>query len=49
MAGVRFPVTEVIFLPLEWEGEVVRIENWSELAKVAEFDPTYLCLDREPR
>jgi CRP-like cAMP-binding protein len=32
-----------------WEGMRVHIENWDGLVKIAEFDPTYLCLQSEPR
>jgi len=32
-----------------WEGMRVHVESWDGLVKIAEFDPTYLCLNREPR
>ncbi len=32
-----------------WRGESVTIEDWDGLARVAEFDPTYLNLENEPR
>ncbi|MFC1458462.1 Crp/Fnr family transcriptional regulator [Microvirga arabica] len=32
-----------------WRGETVTIEDWVRLQEVAEFDPTFLNLEREPR
>lgn len=32
-----------------WRGESVTIEDWEGLRRVADFDPTYLNLEREPR
>jgi DNA-binding transcriptional regulator LsrR (DeoR family) len=32
-----------------WQGRGVSIHDWSSLAEVAEFDPTYLNLFPEPR
>jgi CRP-like cAMP-binding protein len=32
-----------------WRGEIVTIEDWTRLQEVAEFDPTFLVLEREPR
>lgn len=32
-----------------WRGETVIIEDWPRLLQIAEFDPTFLCLEREPR
>jgi CRP-like cAMP-binding protein len=32
-----------------WQGQSVRVLDWSRLKAVAEFDPTYLHLEREPR
>lgn len=34
---------------ISWQGQAVRILDWDRLAKIAEFDPTYLHLDPEPR
>ncbi len=34
---------------IKWEGDVIRIENWRQLTRLAEFDDTYLCLYKEPR
>lgn len=34
---------------VEWQGGVVRILDFEALAELAEFDPTYLSLRREPR
>lgn len=34
---------------ISWTGQAVRILDWERLADVAEFDPTYLHLDAEPR
>ena len=34
---------------ISWQGQSVRILDWDRLARVAEFDPTYLHLDAEPR
>ena len=32
-----------------WKSDLVVIEDWAGLVEAAEFDPTYLSLDREPR
>jgi hypothetical protein len=32
-----------------WRGDTVTIEDWPRLQEIAEYDPTYLILDREPR
>ncbi|MFD0461838.1 helix-turn-helix domain-containing protein [Microvirga aerilata] len=32
-----------------WRGETVIIEDWPRLQQIAEFDPTFLCLESEPR
>ena len=32
-----------------WRGETVAIEDWPRLREVAEFNPTFLCLEQEPR
>ena len=34
---------------IRWEGDMVTIDNWAQLARLAEFDDTYLCLNSEPR
>ena len=34
---------------ITWQGETVTILEWERLTKVADFDPTYLYLEREPR
>jgi CRP-like cAMP-binding protein len=34
---------------ITWRGETVVIEDWPRLKETAEFDPTFLCLEREPR
>jgi CRP-like cAMP-binding protein len=34
---------------VKWEGDLVRIEDWDKLTELAEFDDTYLCLEKEPR
>ena len=34
---------------LEWKGPKVRIPNLKGLCELAEFDPTYLSLMKEPR
>jgi CRP-like cAMP-binding protein len=34
---------------VEWSSEMVTITDWDGLIKVAEFDPTYLSLQNEPR
>lgn len=34
---------------IRWDGEKLQIEDWERLVRVAEFDPGYLCLDKEPR
>jgi CRP-like cAMP-binding protein len=34
---------------ITWRGETVVIEDWPRLQEAAEFDPTFLCLEREPR
>lgn len=33
---------------ISWSGGRIEILNWSRLAEIAEFDPTYLRLQREP-
>ena len=32
-----------------WSEQRIVIEDWARLQKVAEFDPTFLNLDNEPR
>jgi CRP-like cAMP-binding protein len=32
-----------------WQGQSVRVLDWARLRRVAEFDPAYLHLEREPR
>lgn len=34
---------------IRWEGDRIYIDNWDGLAELAEFDPTYLSLQKEPR
>jgi CRP-like cAMP-binding protein len=34
---------------IEWRGDRVTIRDWSGLQELAEFDPTYLSLQNEPR
>lgn len=34
---------------LDWQGSRIEITNWERLSATAEFDPTYLCLNFEPR
>nr|WP_246718902.1 helix-turn-helix domain-containing protein [Microvirga terrestris] len=34
---------------ITWRGETVVIEDWPRLQEMAEFDPTFLCPEREPR
>lgn len=34
---------------VSWDRPVVTIKDWPGLARFAEFDPTYLSFDREPR
>lgn len=34
---------------ISWQGQAVRILDWDRLAELAEFDPAYLHLEREPR
>ena len=34
---------------LVWRGDTLTIEDWPRLQEIAEFDPTYLILEREPR
>ena len=34
---------------ITWRGETVVLEDWPRLQEVAEFDPAFLCLEREPR
>jgi hypothetical protein len=34
---------------ITWTGDVVTILDWAELRKEADFDPTYLYLNREAR
>jgi CRP-like cAMP-binding protein len=35
--------------PITWRGETVVIEDWPRLQEIAEFDPTFLSLEGEPR
>ena len=32
-----------------WANRVVTILDWERLVEIAEFDPTYLSMNREPR
>ena len=32
-----------------WRNDLITIEDWPQLCALAEFDPTYLCLHKEPR
>ena len=34
---------------ITWKGKAVEITDWEGLRQLAEFDPTYLHLDREGR
>ncbi len=34
---------------IRWEGERIHIDDWDGLAAIAEFDPVYLSLQKEPR
>jgi CRP-like cAMP-binding protein len=34
---------------ISWQGQSVRVLDWERLKRVAEFDPTYLHDEREPR
>jgi CRP-like cAMP-binding protein len=34
---------------ISWEGDRVQIDDWDGLVEIAEFDPTYLSLQKEPR
>jgi CRP-like cAMP-binding protein len=34
---------------VSWQGDLLTIEDWPRLSALAEFDPTYLCLHKEPR
>jgi CRP-like cAMP-binding protein len=34
---------------ISWSGQKVTIEDWNRLSEIAEFDPTYLSLQNEPR
>ena len=34
---------------IAWEGQTVTIRDWDHLRQLADFDPTYLHLDRQPR
>lgn len=34
---------------ITWRGETVAIEDLTRLQETAEFDPAFLCLEREPR
>ena len=34
---------------IRWEGEYIHIDDWDRLAEIAEFDPIYLSLQKEPR
>jgi CRP-like cAMP-binding protein len=32
-----------------WRGDTLTIEDWPRIQEIAEYDPTYLILEREPR
>jgi CRP-like cAMP-binding protein len=34
---------------ISWQGQAVTIKDWQHLKSLAEFDPAYLSLEREPR
>jgi CRP-like cAMP-binding protein len=34
---------------IRWEGDRIHIDNWDGLVEIAEFDATYLSLQKEPR
>jgi CRP-like cAMP-binding protein len=34
---------------MTWDGSRLEIDDWDGLQEIAEFDPTYLCLAKEPR
>ena len=34
---------------ITWVGKTVTISDWERLQQIANFDPTYLHLEREPR
>jgi CRP-like cAMP-binding protein len=34
---------------MTWNGGRLQIDDWEGLQEIAEFDPTYLCLTKEPR
>jgi CRP-like cAMP-binding protein len=34
---------------ISWQGQAVAIKDWQRLQALAEFDPAYLSLEREPR
>ena len=34
---------------ITWRGETVIVEDWPRLQRLAEFDPSFLCLEQEPR
>jgi len=34
---------------ITWQGQMVRVLDWPRLQRIAEFDPGYLHLEREPR
>ena len=34
---------------VSWDGSRIQIDDWDGLQEIAEFDPTYLCLTKEPR
>ena len=34
---------------IHWQGHEIRVLNWPALAELAQFDPLYLHLTREPR
>jgi CRP-like cAMP-binding protein len=34
---------------VSWDGIQLQIDDWEGLQEIAEFDPTYLCLAKEPR
>jgi CRP-like cAMP-binding protein len=34
---------------MTWDGCRLQIDDWKGLQEIAEFNPTYLCLTKEPR
>ena len=34
---------------MTWDCSRLEIDDWDGLQEIAEFDPTYLCLAKEPR